>query len=133
MRGLQAVFAVAAAGVANAVIVGTNGSSVPLVPRADRNHGAYHGTATWYDVETYIEGACGQWIDNSMHIVALNQPMYGDLNSHSSWCGKKIMIANGLKTRRAVIRDACPETRQCHHGALDMLSLIHISEPTRRS
>ena len=58
---------------------------------------AYSGMATWYDVETWKAGACGQDIDNSMHIVALNEPMYGSLNERSSWCGKKIMIANGLK------------------------------------
>lgn len=81
---------------------------------------AYSGMATWYDVETWKAGACGQDIDNSMHIVALNEPMYGSLNERSSWCGKKIMIANGLKTAKAVIMDACPQTKQCHHGALDM-------------
>ena len=81
---------------------------------------AFFGTATWYDVETWVAGACGQDIDNDMHIVALNQPMYGDLDSRSSWCGRHIMIANGLKTARAVIMDACPETRQCHYGSLDM-------------
>ena len=86
---------------------------------------AYSGMATWYNVETWKAGACGQDIDNSMHIVALNEPMYGSLNERSSWCGKKIMIANGLKTAKAVIMDACPQTKQCHHGALD-LSLIHI-------
>ena len=81
---------------------------------------AYSGMATWYNVETWKAGACGQDIDNSMHIVALNEPMYGSLNERSSWCGKKIMIANGLKTAKAVIMDACPQTKQCHHGALDM-------------
>ena len=85
-----------------------------------RKRSAFSGTATWYDVETYQAGACGHDIDNSMHIVALNEPMYGDLNSRSKWCGKHIMIANGLKTVRAVIMDACPETSQCHHGSLDM-------------
>lgn len=85
-----------------------------------RKRSAFSGTATWYDVETYQAGACGYDIDNSMHIVALNEPMYGDLDSRSKWCGKHIMIANGLKTVRAVIMDACPETSQCHHGSLDM-------------
>ena len=85
-----------------------------------KKRSAFSGTATWYDVETYQAGACGHDIDNSMHIVALNEPMYGDLNSRSKWCGKHIMIANGLKTVRAVIMDACPETSQCHHGSLDM-------------
>lgn len=85
-----------------------------------KKRSAFSGTATWYDVETYQAGACGYDIDNSMHIVALNEPMYGDLNSRSKWCGKHIMIANGLKTVRAVIMDACPETSQCHHGSLDM-------------
>lgn len=81
---------------------------------------AFSGMATWYDVETWKAGACGQDIDNSMHIVALNEPMYGSLNERSNWCGKKIMIANGLKTAKAVIMDACPQTKQCHHGSLDM-------------
>lgn len=85
-----------------------------------KKRSAFSGTATWYDVETYQAGACGYDIDNSMHIVALNEPMYGDLDSRSKWCGKHIMIANGLKTVRAVIMDACPETSQCHHGSLDM-------------
>ena len=85
-----------------------------------KKRSAFSGTATWYDVETYQAGACGHDIDNSMHIVALNEPMYGDLDSRSKWCGKHIMIANGLKTVRAVIMDACPETSQCHHGSLDM-------------
>lgn len=85
-----------------------------------KKRSAFSGSATWYDVETYQAGACGYDIDNSMHIVALNEPMYGDLDSRSKWCGKHIMIANGLKTVRAVIMDACPETSQCHHGSLDM-------------
>ena len=42
-----------------------------------RKRSAFSGTATWYDVETYQAGACGYDIDNSMHIVALNEPMYG--------------------------------------------------------
>lgn len=91
---------------------------------------AYSGMATWYNVETWKAGACGQDIDNSMHIVALNEPMYGSLNERSSWCGKKIMIANGLKTAKAVIMDACPQTKQCHHGALDMsMSLFQEFHP----
>ena len=42
-----------------------------------KKRSAFSGTATWYDVETYQAGACGYDIDNSMHIVALNEPMYG--------------------------------------------------------
>lgn len=101
--------------VADYAAVNSTESTHSMVKRS-----AFFGTATWYDVETWEAGACGQWIDNSMHIVALNEPMYGDLNSVSDWCGRHIMIANGLKTARAVIMDACPETKQCHYGALDM-------------
>ena len=39
-----------------------------------KKRSAFSGTATWYDVETYQAGACGYDIDNSMHIVALNEP-----------------------------------------------------------
>ncbi|WFD32790.1 hypothetical protein MSPP1_003841 [Malassezia sp. CBS 17886] len=81
---------------------------------------AFSGTATWYDVETWVDGACGTHINNNMHIVALNEPMYGNLDAHSSWCGRHVMINNGLKTLEAVIMDACPETKQCHYGSLDM-------------
>lgn len=111
--------------------VEANGTLVTQNAKRLSKRFSFSGSATWYDVETYQQGcvslrwvltrrACGQWINNDMHIVALNEPMYGDLDSVSSWCGKHIMIANGLKTVKAVIMDACPETKQCHHGALDM-------------
>lgn len=117
--------------VPNTTVLDTSTTTKSLSKRG----GAFSGRATWYDVETWEAGyvvclhirACGQYIDNDMHIVALNEPMYGNLDSRSSWCGKHIMIANGLKTARAVIMDACPETQQCHYGALDMsMSLFQV-------
>lgn len=55
------------------------------------------------------------------HVVALNQPMFGNLNAVSSYCGKTITISAGGKSTTARITDACPESAQtCHYGSLDM-------------
>ncbi|CDW94638.1 hypothetical protein [Sporisorium scitamineum] len=81
----------------------------------------YSGMATWYDVGTGNAGACGQYLNPNDHVVALNQPMYGDLNQQSSWCGKTIVISNGIKTATARIEDACPTGGgNCFYGSLDM-------------
>ena len=120
---LVAPWSVLAASGANVSSVIDSASKVlqrHIRPRSLHKRSAYSGKATWYDVETSQQGACGKWINNDMPIVALNQPMYGPMNARSNWCGKTIMINNGLTTKRAVVMDACPETRQCHHGSLDM-------------
>ncbi|SAM71130.1 uncharacterized protein UBRO_00393 [Ustilago bromivora] len=81
----------------------------------------YSGMATWYDVGTGNAGACGQFLNPNDHVVALNQPMYGDLGQRSSWCGKTIIISNGKKTATARVEDACPTGGgNCFYGSLDM-------------
>lgn len=87
-----------------------------LLKRGD----SYKGTATWYKPATEggSEGAChGVQIDNDSPYVALNHPQYGDLDSNSKWCGKKIKITGPAGTATAKIMDACPE---CSKGDLDL-------------
>ncbi|KAI8975095.1 RlpA-like double-psi beta-barrel-protein domain-containing protein-containing protein [Mycotypha africana] len=84
-----------------------------------RGH-SYSGTATWYKPATEggPEAACnGEHIDNDSQIVALNADQYGDLDSKSKWCGKKIRIKGEKGTATATILDACPE---CSEGDLDL-------------
>lgn len=87
-----------------------------LIKRGDN----FKGTATWYKPATEggSEGAChGVHIDNNSPYVALNRPQYGNLDSNSKWCGKKIKITGPAGTATATIMDACPE---CDSGDLDL-------------
>lgn len=79
----------------------------------------YSGTATWFKPATEggSTGACGDSENNNSLIVALNADQYGDMNSVSSWCGKKISITGPAGTASAIVNDACPE---CSHGDLDL-------------
>ncbi|PWN47080.1 hypothetical protein IE53DRAFT_390791 [Violaceomyces palustris] len=91
---------------------------------------SYSGQATFYDVGTGNAGACGDYLNENDHVVALNQPMYGNLNAVSKWCNTRITISDGIRQTTAVIKDACPETTNCHYGALDMSrSLFNFFRP----
>ncbi|PWN93603.1 hypothetical protein FA10DRAFT_264235 [Acaromyces ingoldii] len=95
---------------------------------------SFKGKATFYHVATGNAGACGQMLSPDEHVVALNQPQFGDLNQQSSWCGKTITISNGIKQTTARVMDACPTSYgpdgQCSHGGLDMsTSLFQFFNP----
>ena len=84
---LVAPWSVLAASGANVSSVIDSASKVlqrHIRPRSLHKRSAYSGKATWYDVETSQQGACGKWINNDMPIVALNQPMYGPMNARSN-------------------------------------------------
>ncbi|OAD02849.1 hypothetical protein MUCCIDRAFT_124886, partial [Mucor lusitanicus CBS 277.49] len=84
---------------------------------------SYSGTATWFTPATEggSTGACGPEENDNSPIVALNAPQYGNLNSKSSWCGKKITITGPAGTATATVNDACPE---CDHGDLDLTPVL---------
>lgn len=91
-----------------------NTSSSQLIKRdhhlAKRGDGSFTGRATYYSTGI---GACGHTNTDSEFVVALNANQY----DASDWCGKKIKITFGKKTKTAVIMDKCPG---CSFGSLDM-------------
>jgi expansin (peptidoglycan-binding protein) len=85
--------------------------------------GTYKGTATWFDPasEGGSQGSCGKSENPHSAIVALNHAQYGNMNSKSSWCGKKISIKGPHGTTTATINDACPG---CGSGSLDLTASV---------
>ncbi|KAK0546498.1 hypothetical protein OC845_004576 [Tilletia horrida] len=78
------------------------------------------GQGTWFNVEEN-EVDCGGFYKSSDFVVALNQPMYGNLNAKSPFCDRWITVYANGKSAKAKIVDACPESSDaCHHGSLDM-------------
>ena len=89
--------------------------------------------ATYYNAETGNAGACGKFIKNSQHAVALNPTQY----NKGANCGKTInvkceccilrysQVSNSLylgsadkgKSVTATVMDLCPE---CHSGSIDL-------------
>ena len=68
-----------------------------------------------------IYSACGGSLSPNGYTVALAQPMYGDLNSVSQYCGQTITIQANGKMHTATIEDACPTGRgNCGGADLDM-------------
>jgi hypothetical protein len=81
---------------------------------------SFTGTATWYDV-TPNAGACGDWMQKSDYVVALNSPQlnaYGGYqNGKPASCYKSITIQANGQTANARIMDECPP---CAWGSLDL-------------
>lgn len=139
------IFTTLAASLVLALTLGTASSEASLEAGAParRHHvkaaralekRSFKGKATFYHVATGNAGACGQMLSPDEHVVALNQPQFGDLNQQSSWCGKTITISNGIKQTTARVMDACPTSYgpdgQCSHGGLDMsTSLFQFFNP----
>ncbi|KAG2225041.1 hypothetical protein INT45_003241 [Circinella minor] len=83
----------------------------------------YSGTGTWFipSTEGGSAGACGGDNEDDAQIVALNAEQYGDTDSESAWCGKKVEITSNGKTATATITDACPD---CVTGDLDLTQAV---------
>lgn len=81
---------------------------------------SFSGQATYYDV-TPNAGACGDWMQNSDYVVALNSPQlnaYGGYqNGKPTSCYKSITISALGQQHGAVIKDECPT---CGWGSLDL-------------
>lgn len=100
---------------ATALVAGV--SAAPALGLENRNIFT-GGKATWYN-SGMSEGNCGWWSTNADHIVALNAPQYGSLDSKSEHCGRLVRIVNekNHKVMHAVVADSCPE---CKFGSLDL-------------
>lgn len=91
----------------------------------------YHGSATYYNVQTGNAGACGSYLSSSDYVVALAQPLWGNLNVKSPLCGHTITISANGKSTQATIMDACPTGGgNCGGPDLDMSqSLFEFFNP----
>lgn len=86
-------------------------STVEPTTSASSGGGQVHegGQATWY-TQDGTTGACGIKHGDYDLIVAADYRNYGDINSVSPLCGKKVLITNidNGKSVTATIADACP-------------------------
>jgi hypothetical protein len=62
---------------------------------------------TWYPTNTGADACTGRNHGDYDNIVALNIPQWGNMNSRSSHCGKKIRIHANGKSEIGVIQDCC--------------------------
>ncbi|ORZ14210.1 hypothetical protein BCR42DRAFT_313024, partial [Absidia repens] len=85
--------------------------------------GMFTGKATFFSPkqEGGDTGACGPHEDDQSTIVALNLHQYGDENSKSDWCFKKVIIFYDGKSTEATITDACPG---CQDKSLDLTPAV---------
>ncbi|KAF7732866.1 hypothetical protein EC973_000142 [Apophysomyces ossiformis] len=79
----------------------------------------YTGRATFFHPATEggAQGSCGPFANDNSLIVALNRPQYGDEDSKSKWCGKKVRVTGAEGSMVVTITDVCPN---CKHGDLDL-------------
>ncbi|KAI9260876.1 RlpA-like double-psi beta-barrel-protein domain-containing protein-containing protein [Helicostylum pulchrum] len=84
---------------------------------AEPQDGYFHGTGTFYDLETRT-GTCGKQHRNTEMVAALNAEQMGDSNSSNQNCGKEIEVVgpNG-KTITVTVVDSC---KTCESGGLDL-------------
>lgn len=78
-----------------------------------------------------LYSACGSYLSSSDYVVALAQPLWGNLNVKSPLCGHTITISANGKSTQATIMDACPTGGgNCGGPDLDMSqSLFEFFNP----
>ncbi|KAI8379065.1 RlpA-like double-psi beta-barrel-protein domain-containing protein-containing protein [Radiomyces spectabilis] len=81
--------------------------------------GLFKGSATFFHPvsEGGPIGSCGPKENDNSPICALNLHQYGDEDSKSHWCGKKVLIKHKNKQTTCTITDCCPG---CGPNSLDL-------------